>query len=97
MKFKSNRKRRSTRKTRQCKRIKNRRTRRQRGGLKMEEVFDEVIGEFTSCTKDEFRLSINSRFGSCENFNKLLKQNEALENELRELKEINKNQEKIID
>ena len=73
MKFKSNRKRRSTRKTRQCKRIKNRRTRRQRGGLKMEEVFDEVIGEFTSCTKDEFRLSINSRFGSCENFNKLLK------------------------
>ena len=73
MKFKSNRKRRSTRKTRQCKRIKNRRTRRQRGGLKKEEVFDEVIGEFTSCTKDEFRLSINSRFGSCENFNKLLK------------------------
>jgi hypothetical protein len=39
---------------------------------------------------------INDKTYSIDNFNKLLKQNEDLENELRELKEINKNQEKII-
>jgi hypothetical protein len=39
---------------------------------------------------------INDKTYSIDNFNKLLKQNEDLENELRELKEINKNQEKNI-
>jgi hypothetical protein len=39
---------------------------------------------------------INDKTYSIDNFNKLLKQNEDLENELREVKEINKNQEKII-
>ena len=39
---------------------------------------------------------INDKTYSINNFNKLLRQNEDLENELRELKEINKNQEKII-
>jgi len=71
-----NRKKRGTHRTRharQCKRNKNRRTRSQRGGLTKEDVFDEVIGEFTRCTNDTFRLSINHHFGSCENFNKLLK------------------------
>jgi hypothetical protein len=76
MKIKINRKKRGTHRTRharQCKRNKNRRTRSQRGGVSRAEVFDEVIGEFTSCTKDEVRLTITSRFGSCEIFNKLLK------------------------
>ena len=39
---------------------------------------------------------INDKTYSIDNFNKLLRQNEDLENELREIKEINKNQEKII-
>lgn len=39
---------------------------------------------------------INDKTYSIDNFNKLLKQNEDLENELREVKEINKNQEKMI-
>ena len=76
MKIKINRKKRGTHRTRharQCKRNKNRRTRSQRGGVSRAEVFDEVIGEFTSCTKDEVRLTITRRFGSCEIFNKLLK------------------------
>ena len=70
-----NRKKRGTNRTRharKCKRNNNRSTRSQRGGVTKAEVFDKVIGEFSSCTKDEFRLTINFRFGSCENFNKLL-------------------------
>ena len=70
MKFKSNRKKRSTRKTRQCKRNKNRRTRRQRGGLTKEDVFDNVITEYASCMDNTL---INTYFGTCDNFLKLLK------------------------
>jgi hypothetical protein len=76
MKIKINRKKRGTHRTRharQCKRNKNRRTRSQRGGVTKAEVFDKLIGEFSSCTNADFRLTINFHFGSCEIFNKLLK------------------------
>lgn len=75
MKINIHRKKRGTHKTRharKCNRNKNRSTRSQRGGVTMSEVFDNVIGEFSSCTNADFRLTINFRFGSCENFNKLL-------------------------
>lgn len=75
MKININRKKRGTHRTRHARkynRNKNRSTRSQRGGVTMSEVFDKVIGDFSSCTKDEFRLTINYRFGGCENFNKLL-------------------------
>ena len=59
MKFKSNRKRRSTRKTRQCKRIKNRRTRRQRGGLTMNEIYDNTYRQtLDAYKKQELPLGI---------------------------------------
>ena len=75
MKINIHRKKRGTHRTRharKCNRNKNRSTRSQRGGVTMSEVFDNVIGEFSSCTNADFRLTINFRFGSCENFNKLL-------------------------
>jgi hypothetical protein len=82
MKINIHRKKRGTNRTRharKCKRNKNRSTRSQRGGVTKAEVFDKLIGEFSSCTNADFRLTINFRFGSCENFNKLLEfRNEML-------------------
>ena len=53
-------------------------------------------GYISLATADKKKDIINDKTYSIDNFNKLLRQNEDLENELREVKEINKNQEKMI-